>query len=42
MPKEERKDEIALHEIEQLYGRLKLAFRAHLALAPDRRGEIGP
>ena len=40
--REERKDEIALHEIEQLYGRLKLAFRAHLALAPDRRGEIGP
>jgi hypothetical protein len=29
--REERKDEIMLHEIEQLYGRLKLAFRAHLA-----------
>jgi hypothetical protein len=25
----ERKDEIALHEVEQLYGRLKLALRAH-------------
>jgi Nucleotidyltransferase domain len=25
----ERKDEIALHEIEQLYGQLKLALRAH-------------
>jgi Nucleotidyltransferase domain len=29
--KEERKDEITLHEVEQLYGRLKLAFRAERA-----------
>jgi nucleotidyltransferase-like protein len=29
--KEERKDEITLHEVEQLYGRLKLAFRAQRA-----------
>jgi Nucleotidyltransferase domain len=29
--KEERKGEIALHEVEQLYGQLKLAFRAQRA-----------
>lgn len=30
----ERKDEITLHEVEQLYGRLKLALRAHRNRSP--------
>jgi hypothetical protein len=35
--KEERKDEIQLHEVERLYGRLKLAFRAQRAASQSRR-----
>jgi hypothetical protein len=31
-----RKDEIALHEVEELYGRLKLALREHRRDVPDR------
>jgi hypothetical protein len=33
--KEARRDEIELHEIEQLYGQLKLAFRAQRRIAND-------
>ena len=32
--REARKDEITLHEVEALYGRLKLALRAHRQRAP--------
>jgi len=31
-----RKNEIALHEVEELYGRLKLALREHRRHTPDR------